>query len=133
MYLSEGYCDKLLRADREKCGIIPNVTDKDWYHNSFHVASNHKLSATEKQLIESPLFHRSNGGHIVYNEFYTVDNFEAFSTIIDHAMKEGLYYGINLELGKCNDCGYEGTIFSTCPECKSTNVAGITRCCGLTK
>ena len=95
--------------------------------------THYKLSATEKQLIESPLFHRSNGGHIVYNEFYTVDNFEAFSTIIDHAMKEGLYYGINLELGKCNDCGYEGTIFSECPECKSSNVAGITRCCGLTK
>ena len=110
--------------------MIPNVTDKDWYHNSFHVASNHKLSATDKQLIESPLFHRSNGGHIVYNEFYTVDNFEAFSTIIDYAMKEGLYYGINLELGKCNDCNYEGTIFNECPECKSSNVAGITRCCG---
>ena len=127
---SEGYCDKLLRADREKFGVIPNVTDKDWYHNSFHVASNHKLSATDKQLLESPLFHRSNGGHIVYNEFYTVDNFEAFSTIIDHAMTEGLYYGINLELGKCNDCNYEGTIFSECPECNSSNVAGITRCCG---
>ena len=120
--MSEGYCDKLLRADREKFGIIPNVTDKDWYHNSFHVASNHKLSATEKQLIESPLFHRSNGGHIVYNEFYTVDNFEAFSTIIDHAMKEGLYYGINLELGKCNDCGYESAKWlGRCPSCSAWN------------
>ena len=45
-------------------------------------------------------------------------------------MKEGLYYGINLELGKCNDCGYEGTIFSECPKCNSSKVAGITRCCG---
>jgi ribonucleoside-triphosphate reductase len=50
--------------------------------------------------------------------------------MIDYAMELGLYYGINLELGSCKDCGFEGSIFSTCPKCSSTNVSGITRCCG---
>ena len=130
VYTSEGLCDKLLRSDVAKFGEVPEVTNKEWYHNSFHVASNYKLSATDKLNLEAPLFHRSNGGHICYNEFYTVDNFEAFSSMINYAMELGLYYGINLELGSCKDCDYEGSIFSTCPSCKSTNVSGITRCCG---
>ncbi len=58
------------------------------------------------------------------------DNFEGFKAIIDHAMKEGLYYGINLEVGDCHDCGYHGQISDTCPKCQSGNVTGITRCCG---
>ena len=128
---SEGYCDKLLRADREKFGEIPYVTDKKWYHNSFHVGSNFDISATEKQLIESELFHLSNGGHIVYNEYPMVDNFEAFKTIVDFAMSEGLYYGVNVENNTCGDCGYVGDYKDNCPKCGSKNTSMITRCCGL--
>ena len=51
--MSEGYCDKLLRADREKFGIIPNVTDKDWYHNSFAIEVldylNNKIEKAKKE------------------------------------------------------------------------------------
>ena len=130
---SEGYCDKLLRADREKFGVIPYLTDKKWYHNSFHVGSNFDINAIDKQLAESPLFHLSNGGHIVYNEYSMVDNFEAFKQVIDFAMKEGLYYGVNVENNTCNDCGHVGDFKDLCPRCNSSNTTTITRCCGLTK
>lgn len=127
---SESLCDKMQRADRYKFGAIPFVTDKEYYHNSFHVGSNFILNATDKQDVEYPLFHLANGGHIMYNEFPTVDNFEGIKLLVDRAMAMGFYYGVNLEIGTCHDCGFQGQISCTCPVCDSTNVTGITRVCG---
>lgn len=127
---SEGYCDKLLRADRELFGEISFVTDKKWYHNSFHVGSNFEIDALSKQIKEAPLFHLSNGGHIVYNEYPMVDNFKGFKELIDYAMREGLYYGVNVENNTCGDCGYVGDFKDNCPKCNSKNTVMITRCCG---
>lgn len=127
---SEGYCDKLLKADKEKFGEIEFITDKKWYHNSFHVGSNFDINAIDKQLIEGDLFHLSNGGHIIYNEYYMVDNFEAFKQIIDFAMKHGLYYGVNVENNTCNSCGHVGDFKDICPKCNSEDTTSITRCCG---
>ena len=127
---SEGLCDKLLRSDKAKFGSIEYITDKEWYHNSFHVGSNFDIDAVSKQLIESELFHLSNGGHIVYNEYPMTDNFEAFKSIVDFAMSEGLYYGVNVENNTCLDCGNTGDFKNKCPKCDSENTSMITRCCG---
>lgn len=127
---SEGLCDKFCRDDRDKFGVIKHVTDKKWYHNSFHVDSGVHINAIEKQKIESELFHLSNGGHIVYNEFPNVDNFEGYKAIIDNAMKLGLYFGVNKEISTCNTCGHQGDFLGKCPNCNSKDVNTIDRVCG---
>lgn len=59
-----------------------------------------------------------------------IDNFEAFKQIIDHAMKLGLYYGVNVENNTCQDCGHSGDFKQSCPKCGSSNTSSVTRCCG---
>lgn len=127
---SEGLCDKLCRADRKEFGTIPFVTDKKWYHNSFHVGSNFDIDAIAKQKAELPMFHISTGGHIMYNEFDNVDNFEAFKEVVDFAMKNGEYYGPNTEQATCNECGAKGEFTDKCGKCGSTNITVIDRVCG---
>ena len=127
---SEGLCDKFCRADKKKFGVIPYVTDKKWYHNSFHVGSNFDIDAISKQKIELPMFHLSTGGHIMYNEFDNVDNFEAFKEIVDFAMANGEYYGPNTEQSTCHDCGKQGGFTKTCSYCGSENITTIDRVCG---
>lgn len=128
---SEGLCDKYLRMDREKYGVIPGVTDKDYYMNSFHIDVTHQLSALEKQAIEEPLFHISSGGRIHYSEFPKTSNYEAILAIVNAGMKKGLYLGVNIESGTCHDCKAQGDFKEgTCYVCGSSNITVVDRCCG---
>ena len=128
---AEGLAYKFRNKDFAKYGEIKGITDKEYYMNSFHVNVKTLVSWKEKQDIEDPLFHLSNGGHIVYNEFGTIKNFKAIKEAIDYAMKQGKYYGINLELDKCLDCGYEGEFAGfVCPNCGGLNILAIARVCG---
>lgn len=52
----------LLRKDRKKFGVIPGVTDKEWYTNSFHVPVERKIQASEKIRIEAPYHSMTNAG-----------------------------------------------------------------------
>lgn len=127
---SEGLCDKALKKDLKKYGIIEGVTDKPWYTNSFHINVNRKVTAFEKMEKEAELFHMSKGGRIVYTEWYQTKNLKAMEQIVDKAMELGLYFGINIEASTCKDCGrtdFEGQV---CPECGSTHVITIARVCG---
>ena len=128
---SEGLCDKYLRMDREKFGVIKGITDKDYYMNSFHVDVTQQLSAIEKQNIEEKLFHISTGGRIHYSEYPRVKNFDAFLSVVNSGMKKGFYQGVNVEAGKCHDCGFEGDLKTgVCPMCDSSNITLVDRCCG---
>lgn len=127
---SEGLCDKALKKDLKKYGVLEGVTDKPWYTNSFHINVNRKVTAFEKMEKEAELFHMSKGGRIVYTEWYQTKNLKAMEQIIDKAMELGLYFGINIEASTCKDCGrtdFEGQV---CPECGSTHVITIARVCG---
>lgn len=127
---AEGLCYRWAENDQAEFGIIEGVTDKKYYTNSFHVDVREHIPFYRKQEIEAELFHQSNGGHISYNEFPNTDNLKAYEQAIDLAMANGLYYGINLELDMCMDCGHEGEFNGTCPICGSTNIYGISRVCG---
>lgn len=128
---AEGLAYKFRDKDYAKYGEVEGVTDKKYYMNSFHVNVKTHVDWRTKQDIEDPLFHKSNGGHIVYNEFGTAKNFKAIKEAIDYAMKYGKYYGINLELDKCADCGAEGEFAGfVCPVCGSVNILAIARVCG---
>lgn len=127
---AESLCFKFLKADRQKFGTLAKITDKEYYTNSYHCCVTAKLDADRKQEIEAKLFHIAQGGRIVYNEFPHTRNLTAIKQCIRYAMKQGLYYGVNLQLDTCLNCGHQAEIDTNCPECDSTNILKINRICG---
>lgn len=127
---AESLCFKFLKADRQKFGTLANITDKEYYTNSYHCCVTAKLDADRKQEIEAKLFHIAQGGRIVYNEFPHTKNLTAIKQCIRYAMQQGLYYGVNLQLDTCLGCGHQAEIDTHCPECDSTNILKINRICG---
>lgn len=128
---SEGLCDKFLKADLEKYGVIKGVTDKEWYMNSHHVDVRAKVTALEKMEIEDKLYKYPTGGRIMYTEWPHTDNAEAIESVINRGMKKGMYIGINFENSTCNDCKAKGDFKEgTCSKCGSHNITTIDRVCG---
>lgn len=117
---AEGLSGRFVRIDKKKYGIIPGVTDRDYYTNSFHVPVYYPISAIEKIKIEAPYHALTNGGHISYIELDgdPLQNLDAFETVI-RAMKEaGIGYGsINHPVDRDPCCGYTGIIGDVCPQC----------------
>lgn len=118
---AEGLSGRFTRIDRKQYGVIKNITDKDYYTNSFHVPVGYDLNAFEKIQIEAPYHNLTNAGHISYIELdgNPGANLEAFETII-RAMKDaGMGYGsINHPLDRDPVCGYNGVIEDVCPGCE---------------
>ena len=128
---SESLCYRFLLADKKDFGVIEGVTDKEYYTNSFHVWVKESVGALDKQDIEKPMFDIAKGGRIVYNEFPHTHNKEAILQCINYAMSQGLYYGVNLQLDTCLDCGCHGEfIGGICKNCGSDHVLSINRICG---
>ena len=128
---SESLCYRFLLADRKDFGIVEGVTDKEYYTNSYHVWVKESVGALDKQDIEKPMFDIAKGGRIVYNEFPHTHNKEAILQCINYAMSQGLYYGVNLQLDTCLDCGCHGEfIGGICKNCGSDHVLSINRVCG---
>lgn len=133
---AESLCHTMLQKDRNEFGIVAGVTDKDWYTNSFHVDVRNKIALDKKMETEAQFFHKSRGGRISYTEFPMVQNYEAGLTAVNYAMELGLYYGINLNMDLCNDCGHRDEFQKDtsnnvlCPMCHSDNVISINRNCG---
>lgn len=128
---SESLCYRFLLADREKYGIIKGVTDKEYYTNSFHVWVKEPVKALDKQDLEKPMFDIAKGGRIVYNEFPHTHNKKAILQCVNYAMKLGLYYGVNIQLDTCLECGHHGEFKNAiCDNCGSDHVLSINRVCG---
>ena len=130
---AEGLSGKFVLQDRERFGLIPGVTDKDYYTNSFHVPVGYQISIIDKIQIEAPFHAMCNAGHISYIE---VDGYPDESTIekiltyaYDHSNIS--YIGINFHLRYCKDCGSSVTDSGkTCPDCGSSLIQGISRVTG---
>lgn len=128
---AESLCYRFMKLDQKSFGVIQGVTDKEYYTNSFHVNVRTEINAIDKQKVEAPMFHIAKGGRIVYNEFPHTKNRKAVVQCIDHAMKTGLYYGVNLSLDICDSCGTNGEFHDgVCPNCGSDDVIVINRVCG---
>ena len=65
---AEGLSGKFTKKDRKQFGIIPGVTDRDYYTNSNHVPVYYKCTALKKAKIEAPYHDLTRGGHIFYVE-----------------------------------------------------------------
>ena len=117
---AEGLSGRFIRMDKAKYGILPGVTDREYYTNSFHVPVYYDISAFDKIAIEAPYHELTNGGHITYVELDgdPSENLEAFETVV-RAMKEaGVGYGsVNHPVDRDPVCGYTGIIGDVCPSC----------------
>ncbi len=117
---AEGLSGRFVKMDKKRYGIIPGVTDKDYYTNSFHVPVGYEISAFEKIKKEAPFHALTNGGHITYVELDgdTTKNLEAFEKIVRCMKEMGLGYGaINHPVDRDPVCGYNGVIYDECPCC----------------
>ena len=125
---AEGLSGRFVKIDREKYGVIPGVTDRDYYTNSFHVPVYYPISAFEKIAREAPYHELTNGGHISYIELDgdPTQNLEAFESVV-RAMKEaGIGYGaINHPIDRDPVCGYTGIIGEVCPRCGRREGEGV--------
>lgn len=117
---AEGLSGRFTKIDRKKFGIIPGVTDKEYYTNSFHIPVGFKISAFQKIKLEAPYHALTNAGHITYIELDgdPSKNLPAYISIV-RAMKEaGIGYGaINHPVDRHILCGYTGIIDDICSGC----------------
>jgi len=120
---AEGLSGKFTESDRQRFGEIPQLTDKEWYTNSFHVPVEFEIAAMDKIAIEGPYHKYCNAGHISYVELPSAPNhnLEAFEKLV-HAMCEADmgYFAINFPVDICKECGFTGVIETeVCPKCKN--------------
>ena len=117
---AEGLSGRFVKLDQERFGVIPGVTDRDYYTNSFHIPVYFPITAFEKISLEAPYHALTNAGHITYVEMDgdPLQNLEAFEKIVRHMHDTGVGYGsINHPIDRDPVCGYNGIIGDRCPQC----------------
>ena len=125
---AEGLSGRFVRLDKKKFGIIPGVTDRDYYTNSFHVPVYYEISAFDKIRLEAPYHALTNGGHISYIEMDgdPLKNLEAFESVVRYMKECGIGYGsINHPVDRDPVCGYTGIIDEVCPRCGRRDGEGV--------
>ena len=132
---AESYCGKALRKCRERFGIIPKVTDREYFTNSNHCPVYYPIKAIDKIRLEAPYHELANAGNITYVELDGTarKNVKAFASIVVAMHDNNIGYGsVNHDADRCEKCGYEGQIKKKCPRCGNddekyiTNIARIT-------
>jgi len=130
---AEGLSGRFVKLDREIYGIIPGVTDKEYYTNSVHVPVNYVMSLYDKLDIEGQYHKYCDAGHIAYVELESPpgENYEAVEDIVRHMSEADVGYGgINYPIDECRSCGYSGVIDDCCPGCGGTDIRRIRRITG---
>ena len=130
---AENLCYKAMQKFKEKYGVIPNVSENDYFTNSIHVPVWKKMTAAEKIDIESQLTGYSSAGCITYIELdgRADDNIEALEKIVLYAMEKDIpYFAINVPNDTCLDCGFIDEIGNACPKCGGTNIQRLRRVTG---
>ena len=132
---AEGLAGRFTRGDKKKFGIIPGVTDKDYYTNSNHVPVYYKCTPKHKAEIEGPYHALTGGGHIFYVEIDgdATHNPEAIMNIVDLMDRYDIgYCSVNHNRNRCMDCGYENAKenLKKCPHCGGENIDKLQRITG---
>jgi len=131
---AEQLSGKFTVMDVEKYGVLPGITDKKWYTNSFHVPVECGVTALEKIAIEGAYHAYCNAGHISYVELPSAPghNIEAYEKIIRAMAEADMGYGaVNFPLDICRDCGKQGLHTSeTCTDCGSSDISRVRRITG---
>lgn len=131
---AEQLSGKFTKLDKDKYGLIPGVTDKDWYTNSFHVPVEYEIDAFKKIALEGPYHKYCNAGHISYIELPSAPkgNLEAFEAIVRAMYDNDMgYAAVNFPVDICKGCGLNGVIEDdTCPKCGDDHISRVRRITG---
>lgn len=130
---AENLCHTALKKFREKYGVIPNVSDRDFFTNSMHVPVWENVDPFEKIDIESQLTGYSSAGCITYVELESscLNNLDALETLVSYAMDKDIpYFAINVPNDMCQECGYTGELNEVCPLCGSHDIQRLRRVTG---
>ena len=132
---AEGLAGRFTRGDKKKFGVIPGVTDKDYYTNSNHVPVYYKCTPKHKAEIEGPYHALTGGGHIFYVEIDgdATHNPEAIMNIVDLMDKYDIgYCSVNHNRNRCMDCGFENADegLVKCPHCGGKHIDKLQRITG---
>jgi ribonucleoside-triphosphate reductase len=130
---AENLCHTAMKKFREKYGVIPNVSENDYFTNSIHVPVWKEMSVFDKIDIESQLTGYSNAGCITYIELDSTvkNNIDALETVVNYAMdKDVPYFAINVPNDTCLKCGYCDEFNDHCPECGSEEIQQLRRVTG---
>ena len=132
---AEGLSGKFTKRDKKTFGVLPGITDKDYYTNSNHVPVYFKCTPEHKARIEAPYHEITRGGHIFYVEVDgdATHNPEAIMRIVDLMDKYNVGYGsVNHNRNRCLDCGYENAEkdLEECPHCHGHHIDTLQRITG---
>ena len=136
---SESLCDRFCKIDTEKFGVIPGVTDKGYYTNSFHLDVFKKVTPFEKIDFERLFPTAASGGFISYVEFPNMkNNLKGLEAVWDWTYDKLPYFGTNTPVDYCGECNFAGEAMATrkgfkCPCCGNTNPQTLSvtrRVCG---
>ena len=130
---AENLCYTAMKKFKDKYGIIPKVSDKEFFTNSIHVPVWEQVSPFEKIDIESQLTGYSNAGCITYIELDSSvkNNLKALEQIVNYAMDHDIpYFAVNVPNDTCLNCGYTDEFNDSCPECGSENIQQLRRVTG---
>ncbi|MDU2589411.1 MAG: anaerobic ribonucleoside-triphosphate reductase [Streptococcus sp.] len=137
---SESLTDRFCRLDTEKFGSIPDITDKEYYTNSFHYDVRKNPTPFEKLDFEKVYPEAgASGGFIHYCEYPVLQqNPKALEAVWDYAYDRVGYLGTNTPIDRCYKCDFEGDFDPTergfaCPNCGNSDpktVDVVKRTCG---
>ena len=136
---SESLTDTFCREDTKKFGIVKDITDKEYYTNSFHYDVRKSPTPFEKLAFEKDYPQYSAGGFIHYCEYPNLkQNPKALEAVWDYAYDKIGYLGTNTPIDQCFKCGFKGEFTATakgyeCPECGNHDPATcdvVKRLCG---
>ena len=132
---AEGLSGKFTEKDKKSFGIIPGVTDREYYTNSNHVPVYYKCSARHKAEVEAPYHELTRGGHIFYVEIDgdATHNPDAIMSVVDMMDRYNMgYCSVNHNRNRCMDCGHEDAMdgMEICPVCQSRNIDRLQRITG---
>ena len=133
---AESLCYRFARIDAEKFGEIPDVTDKGYYTNSYHVDVRENIDAFSKFVFESQFQQISSGGAISYVEIPNMrHNLTAIEDVVKFIYDNIQYAEFNTKSDYCHVCGFDGEIIINydneweCPVChnKDQRKMNVTR------
>ncbi len=133
---AESLCYRFARIDKEKFGSVPNITDKGYYTNSYHIDVRENIDAFQKFAFESQFQKISSGGAISYVEIPNMrHNTEALEDVVRFIYDNIQYAEFNTKSDYCHVCGFDGEIIINddgeweCPACgnKDHALMNVTR------